>query len=342
MNYDAVCKVLTTVYKIHKGVLIMTASSINIFFTINNNYTKYLAVTIASILSNSNRSFSFYILDSNISETNKTKIEELKKIRPFKIEYLPIDKSLFNMVPQSSQKYISSETNYRFLISSLKPTINKCLFLDADLIANDDLGKLWDIDISDAYMAAVVDQAPQEKGSWVNQLPLPTQFLYVNTGVTIMNLQKWREDNIEKKLFENIKRYANLLKYPDQDILNITLAPQIKYLSHVFNAMPVQQYLSPEQEREAFSAPIIIHWAGPQKPWIIPTAKLADVFWKYAATTPFFLELLFDCVQNICYKTNQPLIKQQIKHYTRMAKISFGRRKQKNLQKIKELKEQLI
>lgn len=266
---------------------------INIFFTINDAYAKYLATAMASILKNTQREICFYIIDGGISDDNKRKLSLLNHIRNFEIEYLPINKNLFNKMPKSSQSHISNETNYRFLISSIKPNMDKCLFLDADLVIDGDIGKLWDIDIHSYYMAAVTDQAPLEKGSWAASLPLPPQYTYVNTGVTIMNLKKWREDNIEQKLFDNVIKYSKLLRFPDQDILNITLAPKVKYLSHIFNAMPVQKYFNSEQEKEAFSNPIIIHWAGRCKPWINPTYKMGDIFWKYAAMTPFFADIIY-------------------------------------------------
>lgn len=279
----------------------MNKKTINIFFTINNGYSCYLATAMASILINSKTSnkLAFYILDGGISEDNKRKIEQLKVIKDFSIEYLPVSKQLFANMPNSCQAHISNETNYRFLISSLKPDIDKCIFIDADLVFADDIALLWNIDVDGYYMAAVTDQAPLKKGSWVEKLPLPKGFSYVNTGVTVMNLKKWREDNIEKKLFKNVSKFQNLLKYPDQDTLNLTLAPCVKYLSHVFNAMPVQKYYREDQKTEAFSSPVVIHWAGQSKPWINPQYKMADVFWKYARLTPFYEEIFYTNVSEV-------------------------------------------
>ncbi|MCW4449238.1 hypothetical protein OLS44_02220, partial [Campylobacter jejuni] len=42
-------------------------------------------------------------------------------------------------------------------------------------------------------------------------------------GVTLINLKKWREDNIQELLFQNSAQYAEILQFPDQDTLNITL-----------------------------------------------------------------------------------------------------------------------
>lgn len=268
-------------------------SKINVFLTINNQYAKFLAVTIASILLNTKTKVKFFVLDGGISERNKIKIAQLKEIADFDIEYLVIDKNKFAKMPNSSQAHISNETNYRFLMSSLVPEIDKCIFIDADLVLVDDIKKLWDVKIDDYYMAAVIDQAPRHKEiTWVHYLPLKHPEKYVNTGVTVMNLALWRKNNIEEKLFENVAKYASVLKFPDQDTLNITLQDKIKYIPLNFNAMPVQRYVDDKQL--AFSNPLIVHWAGARKPWVYQETDFSECFWKYARMTPFYEEILFD------------------------------------------------
>ncbi|EFS8146524.1 glycosyltransferase family 8 protein, partial [Campylobacter jejuni] len=235
----------------------------------------------------------FYIIDGGISEKNKNKLKFLNIGREFYVEFIAVNQDLFKNLPNSSQSHISNETNYRFLVSTIKPNLDKCIFLDVDLVAVGDISKLWEICIDDYYMAAVSDQAPLHSESWTLKLPLPYDYLYVNTGVTLINLKKWREDNIQELLFQNSAQYAEILQFPDQDTLNITLYKKIKYLSHIYNAMPVQTYYNEKQKQEAFSNPQIIHWAGYKKPWKFPDAPYAEMFWHYARQTPFYEEILF-------------------------------------------------
>lgn len=281
---------------------------INVFFTINDYYAKYLAVTIASIISNTNEKIKIFILDGNISDKNKQKIEQLKRIKNFEIQYLKIDKNKFSQIPESCQAHISKETNYRFLISSLVPELSKCIFIDADLIFVDDIKKLWEIDITDYYMAAVPDQAPLGPDySGTNNLPLKESYRYVNTGVSLINLLKWRENNIEEKLFENVIKYSKILQYPDQDTLNITLQEKVKVLPHQYNAMPVQKYYNRLEETEAFTNPIVIHWAGFQKPWVDNKVRYFKEYKKYAKRTPFFMEIFNDLYKKLLKKTLQQI-----------------------------------
>ena len=123
----------------------------NIFFTVNDSYTKYLSVSMASILYNLDKEqiINFFILDGGISDKNKRKLNKLKYIKDFNIEFIKIDNSRFENIVKSSQAHITNETNYRFIISSLKPELDKCLFLDADLIADKDITELYNINIDD-------------------------------------------------------------------------------------------------------------------------------------------------------------------------------------------------
>ena len=328
-------------------------STINIFFTADNHYAKYLAVTITSIIVNTEAFVSFYVLDGGISKESKRRIEDLKRIKPFQIEYILIDNKRFDNAPKSSQKHISNNTNYRFLISTLKPSIDRCIFLDADLVANGDISELWNVDIGDNYMAAVSDQFPLCPNSWAQKLPLPKDYIYVNTGVIVVNLKKWREDGIEEKLFENLERYCNLLMFPDQDTLNITLAPYVRYLPHVFNAMPVQCYYNIDQAREAFSAPVILHWAGARKPWRKPHVKMANIYFHYARMTPFYEEILYENVINdevILSNVKSEELREIVSlpdYRRKLARICFkvhfswGKRKQRYLKRKEQLRNKI-
>ena len=56
---------------------------IHVGFVVDNNYCKYLAVTLASILKSSNEKddYTFHIInDGSINDVSKAKLNELKKI----------------------------------------------------------------------------------------------------------------------------------------------------------------------------------------------------------------------------------------------------------------------
>lgn len=133
----------------------MTRKIFEIGYAVSNAYCHCLATSICSILKNSKECehFNFYILHSDITDENKRKINKLKQIKDFYIEYIRMNNDDFRNI----SKGVSIVSNYRVKIASIKPHLNKILFLDADIIVLDSLEELYNTDLQANYIAAVVD-----------------------------------------------------------------------------------------------------------------------------------------------------------------------------------------
>ncbi len=268
---------------------------IHVFFGVDDNYVKYLSVTMASILKNTKSPVFFHILDDRIAEETKKKLLKLRKYKDFSIEFVPVDYARALTLPKTIQPHVSKTSYYRLQISSRNPKLKKCIYSDADLVFVSDIKELWDTDVEDFYMAAVPD--PDDVNRAYNRLkvfPLSKNEHYVNAGILVLNLEKWRQNNAETKFYDAAAKYNDNIPYPDQDLLNITLHDKIKYLSPRFNAMPELVYFSLPEQFEAFESPAIIHWAGPRKPWNNPDTRLSEHFWEYVKLSPFAPEIYTD------------------------------------------------
>ena len=218
----------------------MSNKTIHIGFALNNNYVKYLAATMASILSNLpvERNIFFHIITGDINTENKRRLNTLQSIHPFEIEYIPALTEKALLIPRNHNTHVSAETNFRLEITSLKPELDKILFLDADLIVNTDISVLWDMDITD-YCAACVPDAPNYKGSNENFRVQAALKEYYNTGVCLMNLKQCRQNDITRRMEEAVRSHADILRYPDQDLLNIGFKDNVLSLPHFWNIMVV-------------------------------------------------------------------------------------------------------
>lgn len=217
----------------------------------------------------------------------------MKKIRPFDITFIEPNQDKLSHLPLGALTPSSFVTNLRLLISYIKPGIDKCILLDADLVLLSDIDTLWQVDVTDYYMAAIIDPVAKVKQRfWIKDLPLPDEYHYVNTGMCVVNLKKWCEDNVEKKFFINADLYADKLEFPDQDILNITLYPHIKYLEPRYNTMSPDKYFNTQQKTQAYKEPVLFHWVGPKKPWLRNVRAFKEqMFWFRAKFSPFYDEL---------------------------------------------------
>lgn len=135
---------------------------------------------------------------------------------------------------------------------------DKVIYLDIDIIVYKSLDSMWNLDISDYYLAGVEDLNIRHPSNMQNYLAGLNYGDYINSGVLLMNLKKMREDNITKKitlLFSSLK-----MKFLDQDALNLICAKKNYYLNSSYNSSCLSGNVTD---------PIIFHGAGaPElKPW---------------------------------------------------------------------------
>jgi len=267
--------------------------NIPICFCSDNNYAQHLAVALVSVLKNSGKTdeFSFFVLDAGITDENKNKISELKKIKDFQIEYINIDMSLFKTFPDNST-YISAASYARLLVSSLLKNTDKVIYLDCDLVVCGSLRELFNENIDDYHLAGVEDIYYYHSR---RALKRDTESFYANSGVMLINLDKWRRDNIEEKLLAVPETAAMELMHRDQDIINIVLNKTTKPLNLKWNVMDCFFRVANHMEihplkkdiKTAWRFPSIIHYTGLIKPWDKPYMPQGCLYLKYLKYTSF-------------------------------------------------------
>ncbi len=270
--------------------------NIHIVFATDNNYAQHCAVTIASILMNSDNSsyFNFYILDGGISLSNKKKIEYIKKYRMFSIQYFDMKKYDFSKFPLN-RPWISVSTYYRLVLPQLLPkNIDKALYLDCDMVVERDIKELWNTDISEYSAAVVEDDCSKEN---IKRLNLSSKNKYFNAGMILFNLKSIRKRDFTNDCIEYFRKNENKILLQDQDILNGVLNGKCKYVSQAWNTnFPIyqgsdseQHYFTREEEIKECSRPGIIHYTtSDSKPWVNIHKNMASEYWKYFKYTGFY------------------------------------------------------
>ncbi len=255
-----------------------------IAFSIDNNYAKYFAVTVASILKNAkiDDEFTFYIFhNDDIDKDNIQKISMLSSIHRCHFFWITVSFGE-NIKSIKLSRHVSIATILRLCIASELYFLEKVLFLDADLITRTDLNNLWNTNIEGYYIAC-----REESESFVSPEYRKTIEIYsgkyYNTGVMLCNLKKWREDDIEKKFYENMNKYSDKCLFFDQDILNITLQEKILPLETKWNACVSLGQVDSQTN--------IIHWVGSLKPWKGTHFLFSHEYFYYASLTNFFYEI---------------------------------------------------
>ena len=258
---------------------------INIVYASDDNYVPFLAVAITSVCENNNVPITIYVLDNNISDKNKqflkTYEERYEKIVIVFIECSNLEEKLDLSQTQTEGLLSMNITTYsRLFISSLLPdAMEKVLYLDCDALVLDSLEELWSIDVSDYMCAGVDDPAPIPLKESIG---LCAEDTYVNAGVLLINLKRWRETNIDFQFLEFLKEYYGKSINHDQGIINGVLKNQILKINPKFNLMAYfygfkdvktvlkwngcTHYYDEELVHEAERKPVIKHC----KPWQSP------------------------------------------------------------------------
>ena len=284
-------------------------NNIPIAMVSNENYAPFYAAMIQSLLQNLSSTSNYDLVFLQRDFQSKTK-------RLFKsmIESYPNVSIRFYNVGQffaDSQLNVSPtipiETYFKLMIPELFKSFSKVLYLDGDMIIKADISELFETDISDYLLGAVIDIAAagvvngfdQYRKEYVlNYMRMKNPLNQINAGVLLINIAKMRENFTTQYLLKFAEGAA--FQFQDQDVLNVLCEGNVLFLEQNWNFAgdeiqgyrgnietfaPRDYYLA---YRKAAENPKIIHYAGNEKPWYFPQQEWAEEFWTNFAKTPFY------------------------------------------------------
>lgn len=241
----------------------MKMSKINIAFSINDKHCHYVFFTI-SMIKKYTTNLDIFVLHTDLSDKSKDRLKTLET-ESVNIHFVKIDRDLFSNLPLTLDG-ITIETYYRYLLPEILVDCDKVIYLDSDLLIRCDVKELWDIDLSQHYLAGVneidiINRFPDHK----LKLGFDLDELFINAGVLVCNLQKMRQDKITHHLFTETERLKDIILFQDQDVINIALKGKIAELPLAYN------YTVEAMEKDLLSLDEIkvIHYNSQiAKPWI--------------------------------------------------------------------------
>jgi len=270
---------------------------IDICFATDNRYAPHAAALVASIMSHKlpEEAISFHFFSDQTTPRVREAFQQMSREMGFSLVIYEMSTEQFAYLPVLSHMKQSRTTYLRLFMHRLLPdTMKKILYLDVDMIVVSSLKELYLTDISEHYAAAVATPATTER--------------YFNAGMMLLNLEKYRDENMEEQAMKYAQENLARLSMADQDILNFIFKGNVVLLPQKWNArqrqlVRVQEMqkremtaLSDEDKeeyREAEVNPCIIHYTTQQKPWN-PNYRHAwkNCYWENISKTPFYKEVL--------------------------------------------------
>ena len=278
---------------------------INIAFNIDKNYPIYTMLTINSIVKNSNSKFEFYIIENNLTDTQKTLMNFfVKKFYKQNITFIHFDNPIINKNKRIYlEKNITNIAIARIMLPQIVKNVDKIIYLDSDILVNTDIKALWDVDLNKHHTGMVQDIVQYKiEGTEIKNH-------YMNSGVMVIDAKQWREKRISQKLLNLFNKSKNFQYYfVDQDIINIVLNGEIKEIPIKWNN---QMYKSKMlyQKNDC-----IYHFTGHNKPWLFMTnSKQEKLYTRYWNHSPL---IIFKP-----YYINNYIIKSKKKHIYKLTNI---------------------
>ena len=273
---------------------------INIVLATDKNYAQHAAVTITSILCNTTQqsNIQFYIIDDNIDDDNKTKLQDTVKQFNSNIIFVKIPENSLNQVFVSGG--ITRAAYFRLAIPNILPkTVNKVIYLDCDLIVLDDIVNLWNLDMCQKPVAATEDFGILSSTSKCREkeinLNWKKEYSYFNSGVLLIDVMLWRKNNYASQLIELVQTHK--FRHHDQDALNYLFMNNWTSLPLCWNVIPpvfnmnlsiIKNKIMRQNALKALNNISIIHYAGGYKPWEYKIYKgFNEGYYEYLGKTEY-------------------------------------------------------
>lgn len=251
----------------------------------DNFFSIPLAVAAFSALKNldGDRKMICCILDGGISKANREKIVQTLDSSRVEVRWIkPTSEQIQRTLLKCRASSHPISNYYRLLLPAILPTqFHKVIYLDSDVVVEGNLAELWDCEIGDNYVLAVQDPVHRSllRAEHLKSLHLERQGItadnkYLNAGVLVINLERWRQDKIADQILKCIAKNPDF-PFPDQDAINIVLAGKWGEISPLWNQMHVvHNFESPQDSPydqsvypDLIDNPRIIHYTSRPKPW---------------------------------------------------------------------------
>lgn len=262
---------------------------IPVFFATDDRYLPFLDVALRSLKDHASNNYDYKIIVLNTG-LNKKATDKILKLEQsnFSIDFADVSEAMGELKDKLPNLFhFGLAAYYRLFIEQMFPQFDKIIYLDCDVVVKSDVSELYFTDLEGNWLGGVVDQYVQRTEEFCHYTENAVgvnRSNYINSGIMLIDLAKFREFNVENTFIDLINKYNFETVDPDQAYINFICKGHIKYLPVCWNRTPV--------ETVRCDKPKIIHYALYKKPWQYSDTYLGEHFWAYAKKSPFYKAIL--------------------------------------------------
>lgn len=276
----------------------------NVLYASNDGYARHLGVSMYSLMEHNKKmeTIQVYVLSVNLSAENQEKLQEIAGQFGRQLHMVEMGdlKERFT-IPVDTRGFDISAMTRLFAAEALPEDVKKVLYLDCDTVVIGDLEPLWNTPLEGNLVAMVPE--PTVYREMKDAIDLGKDDPYYNSGVLLMDLEGWRKEDIQRKLFQYYGDKGGCLFACDQDTLNGALKGRIRQLSPRYNFFTNYRYfhyqtlegmnrsyekVGKKEFEAARRRPVILHYMGDERPWIAGNRNHYRKYYdSYLARTPW-------------------------------------------------------
>lgn len=255
---------------------IFNPNIVHIVYASDDKFAEILGVSLVSLYENSKDmdDVVVYVLDSGITDENKQKLRSVcMSYRRSEIIFIQ-GKNISEKLSMDVSVDRGSLSQYArlFVSSDLPEELSRVLYLDCDIIVNRSIRELWNLNLHGKTIGALMDAFSKYYRANIGLLENDVIF---NSGVMLIDLNKWKQDEVEKKVINFISSKQGKIQQGDQGALNAVLSHDTYCFEPQFNSVSIfydfsykdmliyrrpPKFYSEKQIREAVKNPTIIHF----------------------------------------------------------------------------------
>lgn len=266
----------------------MNEKAIPIFYACDDNFAKYMIVSISSLINNadSERKYKIHVLHTNISEEMQASTKRLER-DGFDIDFVNVNPYLEKIQDKLPLRHYYTKTTYfRLFIAEMFPEYDKAIYIDSDTVVLGDISKLYDTDLGDNLVGGCHEQAMVQVdvyGTYAEEVVGVSRHNFFNAGMLLINCDMWRETKLLNRFLTLLGEY-NFVVTQDEDYLNLICKDHVCWLDQRWNTEVTEGFKYPYDIGDAY----ILHYIMVNKPWHYHDCGGADIFWACAKDTEMY------------------------------------------------------
>lgn len=266
-------------------------SLVHVSMTLDYEYLRGSIAAVHSVLKHSScpENIFFHFIAAEFDSLSPRVLSQLVRSTfpslNFKV-YIFREDTVINLISSSIRQALENPLNYarNYLGDILDPCVTRVIYLDSDVVLVDDIYKLWNTSLKPdnvigapeychvnftTYFTTTFWSDPDLKTkAFGSNIRRPC---YFNTGVMVMDLQKWREGNYRKKIegWMEIQKKTRIYELGSLPPFLLVFGGRIAGIDHRWNQHGLGGDNVRGSCRSLHPGPVsLLHWSGKGKPWV--------------------------------------------------------------------------